>query len=60
MNSLLYKRLKGGWHDRLTQEMSELQEFEPFRKGDGVVRITFRFRTKSTHGVVQTSGDSHL
>ena len=60
MNSLLYKKIKGGWHDSLKQEMRELQEFESIRTYDGIVRITFKFLNKSTHGVVQTCGDSHL
>ena len=41
---LLYERLEGGWHNRIPQKMTELQELEAYRKADGVVRMTSRSR----------------
>jgi hypothetical protein len=41
---LLYERLEGGWHNRIPQKMTKLQELEAYRKADGVVRMTSRSR----------------
>ena len=43
-SGLLYERLSSGWHNRIPQKMSVLQELEAFRKADGVVRMTSRSR----------------
>ena len=44
-NGLMYERLISDWHNRLLgQQMNELQKLEAYRKADGVVVMTSRFR----------------
>ena len=58
-DGLLYERLEGGWHNRIHQKMTELQELECFRKADGVVRMTSRSRGRVAPPADQTPDESH-
>jgi hypothetical protein len=44
---LLYRRLNGGWFDRIPQKMTEHQELECFRKASGLVAMTSRSRGRT-------------
>ena len=58
-NGLLYRRLEGGWYDRIPQKMTELQELESFRRMAGTVAMTSRSRGRVAPQSDQTPDEDH-